>query len=77
MSALAHEVRQAQSGIEDAVGPEVDVGGEPQLGRDGGRGAHLREQGSQGSGANDAVNGHAEAALQSTSVEHGGLQFRL
>ena len=64
-------MRQAQPAIEDAVGAEVDVGREAQLLGNRLLRAHLREQRRQGSGADDAVNGHAEAALQSTCVEHG------
>src|SRR5690606_14144623 len=71
MAALAHEVRQAQAAIEDAVGAEVDVSREAQFLRDRLLGAHPREQRRQGSRADDAISGHAEASLQSTCVEHG------
>jgi hypothetical protein len=77
MAALAHEVRQAQAAIEDAVGLEMDVGREAEfLGYRFLR-AHPREQRRQGSGADDAVNRYAEATLQSTCVEHGDLQFKM
>ena len=55
----------------------MDVGREAQLFRYRLLRAHPRKQRRQGSGADDAVNGHAEAALQSTCVELGDLQFRL